>query len=225
MDKEYANYLLNKIKNDYNLISEDFSRTRPFVWQELAPLFSGLKPRERVLDLGCGNGRLYESLKNTNYTGLDISEKLISIAKEKYPNVNFQVGDALNLPFPNNYFDKIYSIAVLHHIPSRKLRIKFLKEAKRVLKENGELIISVWKKNYNPLLLKYTILKIIGKTKLDFKDTLEPWADKTERYYHWFSKKELANLIEKAGFKIKDIGVIKNKKGNRQNLYVIALPL
>lgn len=225
MNKEYANYLLNKTKNDYNLIADDFSRTRAVAWQETSFLFSGLKPGENVLDLGCGNGRFYELLKNTNYTGVDNSEKLIKIAKQKYPKAKFQIGDALNLNFPNNYFGKIYSIAVLHHIPSKELRCQFLKEAKRILKKDGKLILTVWKSTNSSLLIKYTILKIIGKTKLDFKDTLEPWSDKTDRYYHWFSKNELASLVKQAGFKIEKIGVIKNEKGNRQNIYIIAKPL
>jgi len=222
MDKEYANYLLNKIKNDYNLISEDFSSTRTAIWPELSFLFKDIKVKEKILDLGCGNGRLYKLLEKTNYTGIDISERLISIAKKKYPRVNFKVANALNLSFKKELFDKVYSIAVLHHIPSKKLRIQFLKEIKKVLKKDGSLILTVWKKTYNLLLLRYTFLKIIGKSQLDFKDTLEPWADKTERYYHWFSQKELADLIKETGFKIKDIGVIKNKKGNRQNIYIIA---
>ena len=57
---------------------------------------------------------------------------------------------------------------------------------------------------------------------MDFKDILKPWADKTERYYHWFSKRELANLVKKSGFKIEEIGVIKNETGNRQNIYLVA---
>lgn len=226
MNKEYARYLINKTKSDYNLISKDFSRTRGRIWEEISFLFD-VKSGEKVLDLGCGNGRYYELLKNTDYTGLDTSEELIKIAKEKYPNAKFQVEDALNLSFQDNSFDKIYSIAVLHHIPSNELRLEFLKEAKRVLKPNGRLTLTVWKfhqKKERSLLIRYTILKIIGRSKLDFKDILEPWADKTERYYHWFSERELKKLAKKADFKIKEAGVIKNQRGTRRNIYLIAEP-
>lgn len=228
MDKDYAKYLLKKTKQDYNLISQDFSRTREKVWNEIGFLFYNyLKENERVLDLGCGNGRYYEFFKDRNigYIGVDNSESLIKIAKEKYPKARFQIEDALALSFSDNYFDKIYSIAVLHHIPSQKLRMQFLKEAKRVLKPKGKIIITVWKfheKKERRLLLKYSFLKLLGKSKLDFKDILEPWGNKTLRYYHWFSKRELKRLLKKAGFKIEEIGVIKNKRGNRQNIYAIV---
>jgi ubiquinone/menaquinone biosynthesis C-methylase UbiE len=225
MDEKYAKYLLDKTKNDYNLIAQDFSRTRGNIWEEIKFLFDDyLTAGEKVLDLGCGNGRFYETFKNKDiqYFGLDASEKLIEIAKKKYPKADFRTGEALKIPFPNNYFNKVYSIAVLHHIPSKELRINFLKEAKRILRPNGKMILTVWKLNNRSLLLKYTILKIFGKNKMDFKDTLEPWAQKTERYYHWFSKKELVKLIKQTGFRIENIGVIKNKTGNRKNIYLIA---
>ena len=128
MDKEYAKYLLNKTRQDYNAIAESFSSTRRFVWQGLEPLYNYALPREKVLDLGCGNGRLLQIFKeiDIDYTGVDSAEKLIEIAKKLYPNAKFQVVDALHLPFPTNHFDKIYSIAVLHHIPSNQLRLEFL---------------------------------------------------------------------------------------------------
>ena len=186
-----------------------------------------VRPNEKVLDLGCGNGRLYELLKGrmVDYLGIDNSERLIALAKNRYPGVNFQAGDALNLPFSDNFFDKVFSIAVLHHIPSKEFRLRFLKEAGRVLKPKGSLILMVWnfhqfKERY--LLFKYTILKLIGRSKLDWKDILEPWGKKIERYYHWFSKKELENLVKKAGLKVERRGIIKNEKGNRQNIYLIA---
>jgi len=228
MDKEYAQYLLNKTRDDYNLISDDFSRTREKPWGEIKFLFDDyLSAGEKVLDLGCGNGRFYGFFKDKDvqYFGLDNSEKLIEIAKKKYPKADFRAGDALNIVFPAGYFDKIYSIAVLHHIPSKELRLNFLKEAFNALKPNGKIIITVWKfhdKKETLLLLKYTILKIIGKNKMDFKDILEPWANKTERYYHWFSERELAGLAREAGLEIESSGVIKNERGNRQNIYLIA---
>ena len=228
MKREFAEYLLSKTKADYNLISEEFSRTRENIWEEIRFLFDEhLVAGEKVLDLGCGNGRYYELFKDKqiSYFGIDNSEKLIEIAQKKYPEAKFQVGDALDLSFPNNYFDKIFSIAVFHHIPSEDLRRQFLNESKRVLKQGGIIVLTVWK-FHEPkeifLRSKYTLMKLFGLSKMDFKDILEPWGNKTERYYHWFSEKELRKEVAAAGFKIKETGVTKNKKGNRQNIYLVA---
>lgn len=219
--------MLSKIREDYNLISTDFSRTRGYLWEESKFLFDDYaKDGDSILDLGCGNGRYYQALKDKNvfYTGVDNSLNLINIAKTKYPEADFVVGDALHLPFEDNKFNKIYSIAVLHHIPSKELRLQFLKEAKRVLKDEGLLILTNWKfhqvKEWK-LLIKYTILKFFGVSKLDYFDIMEPWGNQTERYYHWFRKKELIKLAESAEFKIKSIGVIRNPRGNRRNYFLI----
>jgi len=226
MKKEYAENLLKKTKQDYNEIAQEFSATRYQIWGETEFLFNDyVMPGDKVLDLGCGNGRFFEFLKDKDiyYIGVDFSEKLIEIAKEKYPKVKFQVADALNLPFPNNYFDKIYSIAVLHHIPSEEFRIQFFEEVRRILKPNGFFILTVWKpeskKNLN-VFLKGTALKLTGK--LEKGDTFRPWGKDAERYFHYFSEKELTKLAEQTKFKIIEQGIIANERGNRKNIYLIA---
>lgn len=228
MKEKYAQYLLNKVKEDYNSIGYEFSRTRSFIWEETRFLFDNyIKKGELILDIGCGNGRYVELVKNKEaaYVGVDNSQKLITLAKERYPNTDFILSDALSLPFSGERFDRVYSIAVFHHIPSHELRLKFLSEIQRVLKPRGVLVLTVWKfhrwKEYL-LLIKYSILKIIGKSKLDFKDILEPWGNEIERYYHWFSKHELKKMLEQSGFKVTEAGVIKNGRKNRQNIYIIA---
>ena len=224
MKEEYAKYLLDKTKQDYNLIAEQFSNTRQRPWPEIEFLFKDISGNDKILDIGCGNGRFFPFFRG-KYLGIDNSERLLELARKKFPKANFQKADALNLPFNNESFDKIYSIAVLHHIPSKELRLRFLREAKRVLKPNGFLILTVWKlanKKELHSFIKFTILKALKLTKLDFKDILEPWGKKILRYYHWFSKKELKGLAEIAGFAIKEIGVVKNERGNRQNFYLIA---
>jgi len=227
MDKNYAQYLLNRTRQDYNLIARDFSSTRRFVWQGLEPLYNYALPGEKVLDLGCGNGRLLQIFKeiDIDYTGVDSSEKLIEIAKKTYPNTKFEVADALHLPFSNNHFDKIYSIAVLHHIPSNKLRLQFLEGVKRVLSPNGLFILTVWdlwRWRKFKTITKFTVSKILGRSKIDFKDIFVPWQKDCQRYVHCFSKKELAGLIEKAGFKVKETGTLKMPDSKENNIYIIA---
>jgi ubiquinone/menaquinone biosynthesis C-methylase UbiE len=226
MNKEYAEYLLVKTREDYNLIADDFSRTRDEVWDEMFFLFEKyLKTGDKVLDLGCGNGRWFKLFEtyNVDYMGIDSSVKLINIAQKNNLEGKFQIEEGLNLSFPDNFFDKIYSIAVFHHIPSKEFRLKFLEEAKRVLKPGGILVLTVWRlKNQAYLLIKYTILKLLGKSKLDFRDVFEPWGKKAERYYHCFTETELIKLVKDSGLKIKEGGIIKNEKGNRQNLYIVT---
>ena len=228
MNKKYARYLLQKTIQDYNLIAEHFSRAREKIWEEMRFLFDDyLIPGEKVLDLGCGNGRFYEAMKDkkVDYFGVDSSEKLIEIAKNKHPGVRFQVADALNLPFPNNYFDKVYSIAVLQHIPSQEFRLQFLKEIKRVLKPKRLLILTVWNlwqgRSWK-LNFRFAILKILGMSKLDFKDVLVPWGKSCQRYIHCFSQKELKKLTEKADFKVKESGILKRPAMKDSNIFLVA---
>lgn len=231
MEKEYAHYLLEKTKKDYNLLAQDYARTRAFIPEDIKKLADYALPGEKILDSGCGSGRLFGILKEkkVDYYGIDISENLIEIAKKNFPEGKFEVADALNLPFPDNFFDKVYSISVLHHIPSKELRLKYLKEAKRVLKQKGILILRVWdffkRKEGWKLFLKYTFLKLIRKSKLDFFDVFVPWKDSrgnviAERYFHCFRKSELESLIKEVGFKIKKSWW--GGKDPRTNIYIIA---
>ncbi len=228
MEEKFAEYLLRKVKADYNLIAEHFSRAREKFWKEMNFLIEDyVNEGEKILDLGCGNGRLYEVLKEKgiDYIGVDFSERLIEIAKRKFPKAKFYVANILDLPFPSNFFDKIYSIAVLHHIPSLKFRLRVLREAKRVLKPKGLLILTVWNlwPKYKKEILKFIFLKLIGKSKLDFFDIQIPWLGMKNCYFHCFRKGEFENLIKRVDFKIKESGIITVPLKKRKNFNFYAI--
>ena len=78
-----------------------------------------LPPGSRVVDLGCGSGIFTNVLQRRGYrcTGIDISPKLITIAKAKFPKVEFIEGDVEHLPFPDNSFDGVLLSGLVHHFP------------------------------------------------------------------------------------------------------------
>ena len=233
MNEEYAKKIIRENNKGYELITDHFSLTRNRIWPEIKFLFEKyINPDDNFLDLGCGNGRFCEIVKNytERYVGIDSCKGLIKIAKQKNPNANFIEASALNIPFPENYFDKIYSIAVLHHIPSKQLRLNFLKEIRRTLKPGKLCVLTVWEAKEKKIiisLLKFTFLKLFFLSKLDFGDMFLPWKNnlgenKFNRYYHFFSKKELINLFKEAGFSVRDVGIVRNRKGNHCNIYIVA---
>jgi len=234
MDKKYANYLLEKTKDDYNRIAGKFSSTRERISEDVLMLRKYADPGDKILDLGCGNGRLSEIFRGSDikYSGVDFSPELIKIARKKYAKEKFYLADALTLPFLDNSFDKVYTLAVLHHIPSWEMRIKFLEEAHRVLKPGGLIISTEWHLSARPqakwLLLKYYFLKLFGFSKLDFNDIFIPFKNPEtntiiERYVHVFSIGELVKLFKKAGFKIVEKEITtRGKRVENKNILIIA---
>ncbi len=232
MDINYARYLLQKSREDYNIIAEDFSAKRSYISDDMRILSEYASSGDGVLDLGCGNGRFFELLKDKNikYVGADVSQNLVNIAKSRHPEAEFLTTDFLQLPFSDNSFDKIYCLSVFHHIPSKEFRLQFLVEAKRALKPGGILILSAWKIPWSEWkegvnVLKFALLKLTGKNKMDFGDILRPFKDSagktlTDRYFHCFSRRGLIKNFKKAGLRVEKSGIL--KRGRHENIYIIG---
>jgi tRNA (uracil-5-)-methyltransferase TRM9 len=215
MDRETQNELLEVVRRNYREIADDFSQTRQkYLWPEIIKLAGIVKNGDRVLDVGCGNGRLLGAWKdkNVDYLGVDASREFSKIAGQHYPERKFVVGDILRLgEIAEVDFDYVFCIAVLHHLPGRELRVAALKQLRNKIKSDGRIILSVWnlwsRKKYRRLIYKFALLKLMGKNKMDFSDIVFDWkneAGKT-RYYHAFCRSELRRIIEQSGLKIEKL--------------------
>lgn len=103
---------------------------------------------DKVLDLGCGMGAtigyLYEK-HQIAATGIDPSEKLLSIAKERCNSSDFAIGTGENIPFDEGSFNCVFAECTLSLMDNQS---KVLQEVSRVLKKNGWFIITdVYAKN------------------------------------------------------------------------------
>jgi len=132
----------NKIKERFNELSdifpEDIKDDDPRV-QEILKFLAKIKGKT-ILDAGCGKGRFSKILANKGgvVTGVDLSNELLKVAKNKIKNANFIIGNILDLEFLDNSFDYIICVEALEHVPDTD---KAIKEMVRVLKKDGKIII------------------------------------------------------------------------------------
>lgn len=198
----------------YNKIAVDFNQTRNKPWPITDLIKSYVNGAKNVIDVGCGSGRLSELIApDQNYLGVDNSKELIKIAQNKYynrKNINFQVKDIINDQLPENTFDLAIFIAVIHHLPTTKLRLEVLKNIHQALSSNGLVIVTswnLWQRRYRHQLLNYKS-KFLTHGILNVNDAFIPWkinGQNEYRYVHSFGKKELHQLLIAAGFKVQTV--------------------
>ncbi|PCJ57067.1 MAG: hypothetical protein COA79_17200 [Planctomycetota bacterium] len=147
--------------------------------------------KDKVLDAGCGSGFMLSQIDSLfqNCFGIDMSPEAIEFGAQ-FTNANLQLGNAEKLAFKDNEFDCIVSTDAFEHIPDDHAAAR---EAYRVLKENGRLII--YTPTENGLLSKTPMAEYFHDSETSY--LLD------QRYY---TKDSLKELALKAGFKIKYIG-------------------
>jgi tRNA (uracil-5-)-methyltransferase TRM9 len=183
------------VKRVYNIIADDFNRTRYSYWDYVHKFILSLKSFESMLDLGCGNGKYLSVREDLDLYALDNCENLIQIVKHKYPLVKTFISDVSTTPFDSASFDSIISIAVIHHLATQERRLDMIREIIRILKPDGQALITAWateQTNTNTLTKANKIS--------DSNDWLIPWEDKkkkiiSQRFYHLFGKDEFEKLL------------------------------
>lgn len=132
-------------KEETRIIPEEISPK--FYFEHLKPyeFIKGAATGQEVLEIGCGDGygSAYLAQVATEVTSIDYEEDVILKAQNKYilSNLKFLSMDATSLQFEDESFDFVCSFQVIEHIPEEKL-LKYLSEAKRVLKKNGKFCLS-----------------------------------------------------------------------------------
>ena len=122
-------------------VAEAYARNRTVVPSILAALVDGARITEesKILEVGCGTGNYIHAISlatgGTCY-GLDRSEAMLRYARARAHHVEFVRGDAAQLGFPDESFNLVFSVDVIHHIVERD---QYLAEAFRVLRPDGRI--------------------------------------------------------------------------------------
>jgi ubiquinone/menaquinone biosynthesis C-methylase UbiE len=124
-----------------------------FFNRRLEIVFEALKGCDHatILDVGCGPGMMaeYAIERGFEFYGIDISEKMISECTSRFGDsslAHFSVGKLQTLEFPDNFFDVVLCMGALEYVEQDEI-LPALAEMSRVLKPNGQIIISLMNKN------------------------------------------------------------------------------
>jgi SAM-dependent methyltransferase len=225
--------LLDLNRRFYTAFGADFAATRRRIQPGVRRVLEGLPDAGRWLDLGCGSGALaaewLRAGRSSRYAGLDFSAELLAEARaavEGLPGAPGQViflqrdlsdpGWAEGLPrvgAPGGFTGAL-AFAVLHHLPSRALRLDVLRRLRALLPPGGRFFHSQWQFQHSPRLMERRLPWSAaglddnqvepGDTLLDWRYTLQGEARTGLRYVHLFTGEALAEEAAASGFRVVD---------------------
>lgn len=123
--------------------------SEPRPWRGVNRLDLDLVPENRVLDVGCGNGKTVAALlqKGCVVTGIDVSTPAVEYCRKHFGDAeSFIEGDAAALPFPDSIFDLVLLIHVLEHLDEEG-RQQAVQEAIRVTVPEGRVFIKAFSRD------------------------------------------------------------------------------
>lgn len=191
----------------------------------------------RVLDLGCGAGRTTRPLADAGFdvVGLDLSEPMISTARQQFEEGTFCVGDATGLPFPDDAFDHVlFSFNGIDYISPESSRYEALAEIRRVMCDDGTFVFSTHNSRF---LLPAPLSDIVGYAqvvlfwmenlldgRLRSRYKLDPAFDQTVTYC--ISPRDQRRQLRECGFELVDVhGMSDGPLRNLEPwLYYVARP-
>ncbi|KAF8795472.1 putative tRNA methyltransferase 9B like protein [Argiope bruennichi] len=146
----------------YDQIAPHFTDTRYRPWPRVKQFLLELEPGSLVADVGCGNGKYLDINPDIWKIGADRCAALTAAARAK----NFEVltSDNLHMPFRDETFDAVLSVAVIHHFATTDRRVAAIKELTRVLRIGGKILITVWAMEQR-------------HRKFESQDVLVPWHE------------------------------------------------
>lgn len=220
MNTQLVERLLEINKKFYSEFAHSFSETRSSSQTRLDRIVAYVGDSVKVLDVGCGNGRLAERIdregRHVEYLGVDGSVELVGVAAARKSRLlrvkaDYVVADITDSEWPGLIpgapYDVVVALAVLHHVPSFDLRTRVLEEIRSLLRPGGQFVMTNWHFERNERLRRKVVpWEHIGidASALEHGDALLTWerGGVGYRYCHLMTIQEVLRAAELAGFKV-----------------------
>jgi len=200
------------LKETYNRIAEDWHKDHlhdDWWIQDNDTFIKNLPTDARVLDVGCGSGVKSKYLidHGLKVTGIDISEKLLEIARREVPEAEFRVLSMTDLDLIPEMFDGVFAQASLLHIPK--------KDAEEIVKQMAKRLV--------PGGLLYIAVKELRAGNSEEEIVKEnDYGYEYERFFSYFTMDELERYLTEAGLQVISKLRNPNKSGKTVWLQIIG---
>jgi len=158
-------------------------RNRAYAEELLRLVATMVLPGSRVLEVGCGLGDLLAGLSGSEAIGLDISPRMIEIARDRHPGLDLRVADVERGELPAGPFDAIVLSDVIGHLDDIQ---RALERLRPLLAPGGRMIVTYYNFVWEPVL---KVAEQVGRK--------TPWPEQ-----NWLSMKDIENLLYLSGFDV-----------------------
>ena len=238
MDDRTAERLLSLNRAFYTTFAQEFAASRSDSDPALVCILPYVPQGARLLDIGCGNGRLALLLERERpgaaYLGLDSVPDLIEQARARAAHVasisaEFRIADVAQPGWSSVLrgarFDTVASLAVIHHMPGHARRARVLREMTSSVAHGGRIILSAWQfLGSERLRRKIVAWSEVGITdeELEPGDYLLDWkrGGRGLRYCHLIDPAEAECLAAEADLTVQEMFRAGGREGNL-SLYVV----
>jgi len=201
-DPDDVSKMFDDVAHRYDFLNDLLSLGRTKAWRKVVTAIIAPKPGLRILDIAAGTGSSSAPLvaKGADVIALDFSEGMLAAGRKRHKKIKFQQGDALKLPFAENYFDVT---TISFGLRNTSDTTAALKEALRVTKQNGRIVICEFSHPTNKILrliyLKYLMraLPVIAKR---ISKNPAAYIYLAESIQAWPNQSALAQVMRQAGW-------------------------
>jgi len=202
-DPDDVSKMFDDVANRYDFLNDLLSLGRTKAWRRAVTSIIAPKPGMKILDVAAGTGSSSRPLvdKGAEVTALDFSQGMIEQGRKQNKNINFVQGDALKLPFEDNSFEVTTISFGLRNTSNTEIA---LKEALRVTKDGGRIVVAEFSHPVNPIFKKIYLnylMKALPVIVKKISKNPDAYIYLAESIRAWPDQAELASIMRDSGFK------------------------